>query len=340
MKNLVLISALLTAMPAFAAEDASDAGFAAELARVRESVIAKRKASRGVFKKFIPGSSKLKLKKNLIVETNLGVSISRMLVSSEFEPGSVALARQEREASQGYSRGSRYIGFALKAQDLGSGRTGFAAGKYENKSQGYIYGRTLAWGRETYGGPGIVAFEFLGMNPNAAFMQDNGTREFPVDPKNPNGPKEERRIAPTFYDEGMRESMVVEAAYDELQKLLAGKLEAVPGTVRYYIRGGFHREVYDLRPIAPVTRHYMHWPLSLRIADQYWKYREANTDKLYPPPGDPEVRRELERMEALKDLLARIEEKEEAGQVLIKVDRSKSDDAAYVLMLEFQKATR
>lgn len=335
MKKLALSLSCLTALAALAPAQSTDAQFAMELAASRETVMARKKVSRGFFGKIIPGSTKLKMKRPLIVETNLGFTVSRMLVSSEFEPGSETIARQDREAAQGFPRGSRYIGYALKVQDLGSGRAGFMAGKYENKSQGHIYGRFFPWGRETYGGPGIVAFEFLPMGPNSAFIQDNGTREFRLDPKDPNSPMVEKRIAPTVYDEGVRQALVVEIAHDDLERLLAGRVEALEGEVRYYIRGGFNREVYDLYPIAPVTTHILHWPLSLKIANQYWDYRDLNKEKLYA--NDPVTVRELNRLGELRDLLDRIENSEKAGKVLVRLDKTRSDGSANVLTLDFQR---
>ena len=217
MKKLALALACLAALPGAAPAQTQDADFAAQLAQAHDQLVAQQKHSRNFFQKIIPASTKLKLKRRLVVETNLGFTVSRFMVSSEFEPGTEAQARENDLAAQGFSvGGSRYIGYALKREDAGSGRSGFAAGKYANKSGGYIYGNALPWGQQTFGGPGIAAFEFLPMDPNSAFIQDNGTAMLPRDPSDPKSELVETKIAATVYDEGVHQALVVEVAYDEL----------------------------------------------------------------------------------------------------------------------------
>ena len=111
-------------------------------------------------------------------------------------------------------------------------------------------------------------------------------------------------------------------------------MPAVEGQVRWYVRGGFNREVYDLQPIAPVTQHLLHWPLSLKIASQKWAYHDANVAKIWAK--DPEAVAEFDRFQRLEDLLDRIEKSDEAGKVLIRLDKSASDGSADVVKIDFR----
>lgn len=288
----------------------------------------------------------LKLKKDLIVESsNKDYFISRILVSSEFERGSKVLEREKQERLTP----ARYIGYAVAAENLPSGRPGFAAGKYANKNPGYLYPKLLPWGE--YGKPGIVAFEFLAVGPNEAFIGDNGTAELthydypcreqsPVadvkrawaglrgqsDPCEPQARGTEKvRLAPTAYDSGVRRAMVVEVPYDQLQRLLNGKTPSLTGEIQYYVRGGFQREVYDRYPFNDYN--------TFRDIDGYSadfaKHRAAEL-----AADDPAAKAESAKIAAVQEMITAISRGLKSRTAVLRL--TESEGREQTLSLEFQ----
>lgn len=330
----LLCAGVLPAVPACA--QLTDAEFASELKVVRESAASTKKASRPFLRKILPGSSTLKLGKNLVVETNADYTVSRMLVSSEFKWGSEVLQEDEEEGRRGQRMGSRYIGYALAAEAIPGGRSGFAAGRYDNKAGGYIVGRVLPFGRKTYGGPGIVAFEILALGPHEAMIGMNEPVELPEDPKDPNSRKVMNPVAPTFYDGGASRALVVEVAHDSLQDLLKGKVEALVGTLEYYVRGGFNREVYDLYSPHPIVLEQKPWAFGNALSDlrdYESRFRQRHGREL--AAGDPSAKAELDHILKMREVVDWMAGFNGVREVILRCDRSRSDRKTDVIVLQF-----